>query len=113
MTRIRIRNVRKGFPETYLQEAFFALSDGRNRQFHHYRGQSGHKTLLVLPCNVHSPPPGQCRYIGQDVGVDCLFCSKALASPDHDKPNIVPRLLLVHPQKGPEERPATSPPAEK
>lgn len=45
---------------------------------------------------MSTPRQGECRYIGKGVGVDCLFCSKALASRDRDKLNIVPRLLCVN-----------------
>lgn len=77
-----------------LQEAFFALSHSRNRQFQHYRGRSS-PGKRSLSCRVMSTPrQRKCRYTGKDVGVDCLFCSWRLAMPVSDKQNFVPRLLL-------------------
>lgn len=77
---------------TYFQEAFFALSDGQNRQILTSADRAVQKRSLS--CRTYPlPRRGGSIYTGQGVGVDCLFWSKALASRDHDKLNIVPRFF--------------------
>lgn len=56
----------------HIKKRFLLCPSPRNRQFHISEGESSPKTLLVLPCYVHSPATGVPIY-RSGVGVDCLF----------------------------------------